>query len=144
MMKRFILALYFCLSTFSLAQDNSLLTVERIFDNGEFAEKKFGPARWLEKGAGYTTLEPSKDIETGTDIVRYDTHSGQRKVLVSAEKLIPKDRENPLEIDNYEWSQDKQNLLIFTNTKKVWRYNTRGDYWVLNLKTWKLNKLGGP
>ena len=23
--------------------------------------------------------------------------------------------------------------MIFTNTRRVWRYNTRGDYWVLDL-----------
>ena len=142
-MKHLLLVLCFCLSPLSsLAQDHSLLTVERIFNSDEFAERKFGPARWLEKGAGYTTLEPSNIIETGTDIVRYDTRSGKRIVLVSAEKLIPDGLKNPLEIDNYEWSHDKKNLLIFTNTKKVWRYHTRGDYWVLNLQTWKLNKVG--
>ena len=34
-------------------------------------------------------------------------------------------------------------LLIFTNTRRVWRQNTRGDYWVLDLATKKLQKLGG-
>ena len=34
-------------------------------------------------------------------------------------------------------------LLIFTNTKRVWRANTRGDYWILNLETNNLKKLGG-
>ncbi len=33
---------------------------------------------------------------------------------------------------------------MFTNTKKVWRYHTRGDYWVLDLKTDKLQQLGKP
>ncbi|MFQ5633574.1 MAG: hypothetical protein ACE5I1_32825, partial [bacterium] len=67
MMKRFLLVLSFCLLPFSSpAQDHSLLTVERIYNSDEFAAKRFGPARWLEKGAGYTTLEPSKTIENGT------------------------------------------------------------------------------
>src|SRR5207302_8209117 len=33
-------------------------------------------------------------------------------------------------------------LLIFTNTAKVWRYNTKGDYWVLDMMTNKLLQLG--
>ena len=144
-MKRFLFVLSLCLSPLpSPAQDHSLLTVERIFSSDEFAEKTFGPARWLEEGRGYTTLEPSKIIETGIDIVRYDTRDGQREILVGAEKLIPSGAKNPLEIDDYEWSEDKKNLLIFTNTKKVWRYNTRGDYWILNLQSLQLKKLGGP
>jgi dipeptidyl-peptidase-4 len=34
-------------------------------------------------------------------------------------------------------------VLIFTNSKQVWRTNTRGDYWVLDLSGWTLKKLGG-
>jgi dipeptidyl-peptidase-4 len=32
---------------------------------------------------------------------------------------------------------------VFTNSKKVWRQNTRGDFWALELATWRLTKLGG-
>ncbi len=33
--------------------------------------------------------------------------------------------------------------MIFTNTRRVWRLNTRGDYWTLSLKDGRLRKLGG-
>ena len=44
------------------------------------------------------------------------------------------------------WSADGKKLLIFTNTKKVWRDNTRGDYWVLELDSRRLHQVGagGP
>jgi dipeptidyl-peptidase-4 len=48
-----------------------------------------------------------------------------------------------LTIQEYSLSQDGKKLLIFTNTRKVWRRNTRGDYWVLNLASRKLRQLGG-
>ena len=32
--------------------------------------------------------------------------------------------------------------MVFTNTRKVWRQNSRGDYWVLNLANGKLTQLG--
>jgi len=124
------------------AQDPNLLTLERIFGSDEFKLKPFGPARWLDNGEGYTTLEASAS-GNGNDIVRYDTESGKRTILVLAYRLIPKGSSTAMEIDNYEWSQDKRRLLIFTNTRKVWRINTRGDYWVLDLKSWQLQKLGG-
>jgi dipeptidyl-peptidase-4 len=60
-----------------------------------------------------------------------------------AEKLIPDGKSKPLSIQGHAWSRDRKKLLIFTNSKRVWRTNTRGDYWVLNLKKWKLQKLGG-
>src|ERR1043165_368229 len=49
----------------------------------------------------------------------------------------------PLEIDDYAWSKDLSRVLIFTNTKQVWRLNTRGDYWVLDRGSGRLRKLGG-
>jgi len=33
-------------------------------------------------------------------------------------------------------------MLIFTNTVRVWRLHTRGDYWVLDIITGKLEQLG--
>ncbi|MCK7530492.1 MAG: DPP IV N-terminal domain-containing protein [Marinilabiliales bacterium] len=45
-------------------------------------------------------------------------------------------------IDDYSWSPDNTLLLVFTNSSRVWRYNTRGDYWVFNTVTRKLFQLG--
>ena len=122
--------------------DSGILTIDRIFNSDEFSPQRFGPARWIDNGAGYTTLERSDSPEGGRDIVRYDTKSGKRTILVSAQKLVPPGSSEPLQIANYNWSPDGNLLLIFTNTKRVWRQNTRGDYWVVNLKTLELKKLG--
>ncbi len=124
-------------------KDPSILTIKRIFDSNDFKEESFGPARWLKDGSGYTTLEDSNDIDKAKDIVRYDPRTGDREVLISAEKLIPKGESKPLGINGYAWSDDGEQLLIFTNSKRVWRRNTRGDYWVLTLSSGRLKKLGG-
>ncbi len=118
------------------------LTLDRIFNSREFSSDGFGPARWLEDGSGYTTVEPSSSVR-GLDIVRYDPASGSREVLVAAADLVPAGQSSPLIVENYEWSSDGGKLLIYTNSKRVWRYNTRGDYWVLDLKSGMLQKLGG-
>jgi len=123
--------------------DKSILTIDRLFKSAEFSGERFGPARFLENGSSYTTLEKSVKIKKAYDIVKYDTKSGDRTILVSAELLVPKGDTTALSISNYAWSTDKNMLLIFTNTKRVWRYNTKGDYWVLNLNTKELKKLGG-
>ncbi len=57
-------------------------------------------------------------------------------------QLIPAGAQEPLKFNIYSFSPDYKMLLIFTNTAKVWRYHTRGDYWVLNLTTNKLTQLG--
>jgi len=123
--------------------DLSRLTLERIFEEEEFEVETFGPARWLEDGSGYTTLEASEEVEEAKEIVRYDPATGKRSVLVPATSLVPTGGEKPLEIDDYLWSEDGRRLLIFTNTEKVWRRNTRGDYWLFDIGSSKLQQLGG-
>src|SRR5262249_25217292 len=90
--------------------------------------------------------EPSANGK-GTDIVGYDTASGKRTVLVPAARLTPSGAADkaagPLPIDAYSWSPDQKKLLIFTNTRKVWRENTPGGYWVFDESAGKLSKLGG-
>jgi len=144
-----------CLAAFALAaagsptlaaqtQDSSLLSVRRIYASADFRPEFFGPARWLAGGTAYTTLERSRDRSTGQDLVRYDVQSGERSVLVPAERLVPAGDTLPLVVDQYSWSEDERQLLIFTNTERVWRLNTRGDYYTLDLAGGKLRKLGGP
>ncbi|MFT4735588.1 MAG: dipeptidyl-peptidase-4 [Arcticibacterium sp.] len=132
----FILVLF---SSLTFAQ--STLNLKDIYSNGTYNVEKYGPARWMEDNVGYSTLEKNTDLG-GQDIVRYEVISGERSVIVSAKSLIPNGQNKPLPIDNYEWSADDSKLLIFTNTKKVWRYNTRGDYWVLDLKSGELTQMG--
>jgi dipeptidyl-peptidase 4 len=116
--------------------------LHRVFGSRDFQAKQFGPARWLKGGEFYTTVEPSSEFPGARDIVRYETATGKREVLVAASKLIPAGAKW-LDIDDYAWSQDSASLLVFTNSAQVWRQKTRGDYWVLNLKTGALHKVGG-
>ena len=107
-------------------------------------ETKFPPQfEWLDDGAAYTVLEKSPDIPGAQDIVRYVTSSGRREVLVSAKILIPNGQKEVLHIEGYQFSANKQRLLIFTNSKQVWRQHTRGDYWLVDLNAKALQKLGG-
>jgi len=128
------------------------LTLERIYQDHEFNSDRIGRIRWLKDGSGYTALEKSattkageedKEVSIGKDIVVYDPEDLSREILVSAEQLTPKNADSPLTIDNYTWSENRQSLLIYTKSKKVWRSNSRGDYWLLNLATNSLSQLGG-
>lgn len=46
------------------------------------------------------------------------------------------------EIEGIVWNAGKTKVLLYTNSKKVWRANTRGDYWFFDLATGKGRKLG--
>jgi dipeptidyl-peptidase-4 len=131
----------------SAQQDERARTLDerlhRIFETRDFSVPTFGPARWLDKGNAYTTVEPAAPPANGSDIVRYDGRTGARDVLVPATQLTPPGASTALDIADYVWSADGRRLLVFTNTERVWRQNTRGDYWVLDRDTGRLRKLGG-
>jgi len=121
--------------------DPSRVTVQRIYGSADFQPERFGPTRWLGDGSSYTTLEASP--AGGRDIVRYDTETGARDMLIPASRLIPPGASAPLAIDDYHWGPGQRKLLVYTNSKQVWRLNTRGDYWVLDRASGRLSKLGG-
>ncbi|GHF00604.1 S9 family peptidase [Thalassotalea profundi] len=128
------------------------LTIEKIYKDNNFSSDHIGRIRWLADGSGYTAIEDSatkiiddngEEKSLGKDIVVYNPETLAKKVLITAEQLIPEGENKPLTIDNYIWSNDRQKLLIYTNSKRVWRSNSRGDYWVLTLANNQLHKLGG-
>jgi dipeptidyl-peptidase-4 len=113
----------------------------RTMTNPEFRVKSFRGGAWLGIGDSYLALEPSATAG-GSDIVRYQTATGIRDILVAADRLIPAGAKTPLPVEDYRMSPDGHQVLVFTNSKTVWRQNTRGDYWVLDLKSGALRKLG--
>src|SRR6185369_239671 len=133
------LFLFFILPVYAQQSDPSLLTLDSMFT---YRIRPLGPVQWQTDGSGYLALEPSTTKKNFLDIVRYDLNTGDRTVKVSAEKLTPAGAE-PLTVEEFSLTPDEQKLLIFTNSERVWRSNTRGDFWVLDLKANTLKKLGG-
>ena len=136
-----------CLSVLTLAQQPERARaldeqIGRIFQSPDYQAPRFGPARWLPDGAAYTIVERSSERDGAWDIARYDATTGARSVLISGSLLVPEGTKNALDIDDYAWSGDGQQLLIFTNTRRVWRNNTRGDYWILDLRSRRLRQVG--
>ena len=133
------------LPAFALAQapaSRDTLTLDRIFASREFASERFGPARWMADGESFTTVEPSADVKGARELVLYAAATGARRVLVPASQLVPPGAAAPLAIEDYSWSPDGNVLIVFTNSERVWRQNTRGDYWTYDLRSKRLRKLG--
>lgn len=141
-----LLALFLALFSPLSAQqaDSALLTLDRIFNSDEFTPERLGPVRWLENTSAYVRLEADSATPGGRSLVRYDAATGKREVWVSASRLVPQGDTVPLAVEDYAVSPDGKRLLVFTNSQKVWRENTRGDFWVLDLAGGRLLKLGGP
>jgi dipeptidyl-peptidase-4 len=46
------------------------------------------------------------------------------------------------DVENIVWSADQKNILIYTNSSRVWRENTKGDYWAFELSSGKGRQIG--
>jgi dipeptidyl-peptidase 4 len=116
--------------------------IDRIFKAREFTAPPPAPAQWLDGGASYAVVETPRGGQTS--VVKYDSATGaKREVPISAAQLTPAGASGPLEIEDLSWSADGQRVLVFTNTRRVWRTNSRGDYWLLDRRGGTLKKLGG-
>lgn len=123
------------------AQDPEPLTLDRLWYSGEFRQEGFRSAGWYKDGNWYITTERPKEI-SGTTFVLNNCKTGKTKTLLAGEKLIPEGKDQALSWQSYEWSDDFSKVLFFGNTKRVWRTNTKGDYWLYDMKTEKLRQLG--
>ena len=111
--------------------------VRRVFASNEFgARQRFGPVEWIDQGAAYLAVESG-------NIIRYETATGARTTYVATSQLIPAGKKEPLEIEEYTVSSSGRQVLVFTNSARVWRQNTRGDFWGLDRQSGALKQLGG-
>lgn len=125
-----------------LLRETSSLSIDSIFKDRDFRGESF-VGQWQSDSQGFERVK--RDADTGNvSVIRIDlADPAVEQVLVTSEMLTPAGAEKPLSIDSYQWSKDKTKLLIFTNTVRVWRYNTRGDFWVLDLPSKELKQVGG-
>lgn len=90
---------------------------------------------WTEDGSQYYEFS-----NQGIEIV--NPKNAQRTIFLSQDALVPNGQTQALKISQFSISDDKNRILLYTNSKRVWRENTRGDYWVYQKKTKQLTQLG--
>ncbi len=91
----------------------------------------------------YWSLDGNKimEVENGNIVERSAMDASKTSVIIAKEDLVGDDGK-PLEVVRFAFANGNQKLLLNSNTKKVWRYDTRGDFWVYNLKSKNLKKIG--
>ena len=90
---------------------------------------------WTPDGNAYYRIE-------NNEIAKYTLPNQQKTVLINAKQLTPSGQTEPLSVRSFDFSENGRRVLIYTNTKRVWRYETKGDYWVLDLDKNTLTQLG--
>ena len=117
-MRKYLVVLFVCISCFVVV----------------IAQPPTG-IHWMKDGNGFY------EEESG-EIAQYRLPSLSKAVIADRNALTPKGSSTPLKVRNFFFSNDANKLLIYTNSKRVWRYDTRGDYWLLDLDDNKLTQIG--
>ena len=88
---------------------------------------------WTKDGNAYYASE-------GGEIVKYQLPGFTKATLVEKAKLTQDGK--AVTVKSFSVSENEQMFLLFTNTKKVWRYETKGDYYIFNKTAGTLKQLG--
>ncbi|MBD1363610.1 S9 family peptidase [Mucilaginibacter sp. ZT4R22] len=102
---------------------------------GQTASAQIPSTHWANDGYQYYKAQSG-------EVVVLDTRDPNKKTVLLSKEMLTPQGEKAIAPRNFYLSADGQKVLVYTNAKKVWRYPTRGDYWVYDLTAKKLTKLG--
>ncbi len=94
-----------------------------------------GGVNWTKDGNSYYQ-------NTGGEIVTVTLPTNERKIIISSALLTPANMATPIAVRSFQLSNDGTKALIYTNTKRVWRQDSRGDYWVADIANQTLKQIG--
>ncbi|WP_020606550.1 S9 family peptidase [Spirosoma spitsbergense] len=90
---------------------------------------------WSADGNAYTVPEQK-------GLTNIDIRTGQKTIVLPADKLNKPGMQQSMPVTDFAFTPDSTQVLIFTNTARVWRYNTRGDYYLIDRKTGVARQVG--
>lgn len=90
--------------------------------------------QWTDDGLALIRLKKNELVEESVETGK------NRRVIINEQDFGTSASFESM--DDFNWHASSSQLLVFNNTARVWRYNTRGDYWVFNQKLKKWFQLG--
>lgn len=90
---------------------------------------------WTADGNGYFVAQ-------GGEIWQIDARDDSKRTAIVTKEMLTPPGKAPIGVRRFAFSNDNKMVLINTNTKRVWRYDTRGDYWIYDLANKTLMQLG--
>ena len=116
------------------AQDDPELTLESIHASTTFRPNSFQGGKWADQGPVITYIE-SADTADATHLLRYNLRTDEQTRVIDGTTLHADDVDRLVPIEDYTFSESGDKVLIYTDSKEVWRANTKGYYYVYDLDT---------
>ena len=136
---RFILAAGALLIATGL-QARHIPTLEEAVGRGLIKTEPGLYPNWMPDGERYSRIERRSDGKQ--EIAAYSAKDNSRSVVVPAEALVNPATGQQIPVRSFALSPDGKKALIYTNSKRVWRMDTRGDYWVVDIANKTARQVG--
>lgn len=128
---RIIVSAHLLIAAPAAAQE---LTVERIYASEEFRTR--GAALdFHTDGESVVVYETQGDV---VDVWLEGIRTGERERVIEGRLLVPEGGSTPISLESVTFNGDRSRALIFANSERVWRLNTLGEYYVLDMETGRL------
>lgn len=108
-----------------------LLTLDAIHASDTFDAESFRRGSWADEGPIVRYIEA--DASGATHLVAYNLEADTQERLIDGSKLFADDVQRLIQIEDYAYSQDKTQVLLYTDSERVWRQNTKGYYYLYDL-----------
>lgn len=122
------------------AQEKPSFTLKKIHASSTFRPESFQGGRWAEEGPVITYIE-SADTADATHLMRYNLRTDERTRVIDGTNLYAEDVDRIVPIQDYAFDDAGDKVLIYTDSKEVWRTNTKGFYYVYDLNTQALTPI---
>ncbi len=113
------------------------LELTSIFEDRYYGAESLPEFKWLPDIKSYSFIQK---LENGRQqIVKADIKTGKTTVLVKPELLSYDGRQ--VYVEDYNFTPDLSIVMLFANSRRVWRYNTKGDFFLLDIRNGKMVKV---
>lgn len=135
-MTKWIFCAIVALISFQPMQAQEKLTLEKVWASGEFYGEGVQSVNPMEDGAHYTILE----ADGGGSINKYSYKSGKKvATLLSAADL--KFDGKSITFSDYKFNKGETSVLLSTESEAIYRRSSKGNFYVYNLSSKKLQPI---
>lgn len=107
------------------------LTVERVYASDEFRTRS-AALDFHTDGQSVVVYETEGDA---VDVWLEGIRTAERERVIQGSRLVPEGASTPIRIESVTFNEDRSLALIFANSERVWRLNTLGEYYVLDMES---------
>ncbi|GAB5535772.1 MAG: S9 family peptidase [Rubricoccaceae bacterium] len=118
------------------------LTLDKLFASSEFVGDSFQGGRWGTEGPVLLYIDTDR-ATSASNLIEWNLQTDQRRTLLEGSTLTKPDGNGRIAIEDYTYAEDGSKVLLYTDSERVWRLNTKGYYYVYDLDSGDVMPVSG-